>query len=1279
MKRIQRNVLAAAVTTAMCVSAFTAVDGGRPYALTVEYRTDPVGIDARAPRLSWKLPEGFVRQTAYEIEADGVSCGKVASSDTLNLPWPGGALTTGSRHLWRVRAWDEKGAVSPWSGVSRFVMGVMDEGFWKARWIGPHAVTRPDVDFGGAKWITSTSGTVRVTFELAEVPATKEIVFLSRSPYRLDVNGVPSRGSYEGHIWDGRFAKFHDLACDGLKKGKNTLAFSRKRDGDPFAVICVFREKGETTGLATSGAWAGAEELGGLREVPWATNLVLRDELASPAFEKRFSVAKKVRHATLFITGLGYYEASLNGRRVGDKVLDPSPTDYGKRVLYSTYVLDGEIKTGENTLTVLLGHGFYDVRLKSVWDNDMASWRGVPRLIAQLELEHEDGTRASVVSDGSWRQVKSPIGWDDIREGEVVGGRHVREPAFPAEGFPAAEMEAPGGRLQAENQPPARILYTNRPVRVKPVAGEPGACMVEFPENIAGWARIRFKGLRKGDVVSVRYDEHKDGDLEPAVPTTDYANIRGASGEAVKGPAPRRIDCHFKSAISGNVCAKDRAFQTDRFVARGTGDETYEPRFTWNGFQYLYVRGLRQPLGPDDLEQCVISTDFPEIGAFSSSDPVLDRLVSAAARSYRANFTDGIPTDCPHREKNGWTGDASVASGFAQFRFENTAAYEKWLLDIVDAQNAAGDLPGIVPSPGWGFAWGNGPAWDSALWTVAWNLFLYRDDRRALEIAYPALKRLLDYTATKADADGLVSHGLGDWIPPDWKRVPSVRFTSSCFYMQANETAAGMAAALGRLGETIPYTRRAASLRRAIRAAFMKPDGTFDNGGQTAQSAAIMFGLVEPGEEKAVAAKLVEAVHARNDHLETGVIGCKTLFRALTKVGRSDLALKVVLQKEAPSPGAWMNRGGHTFWEDWGEGASRNHIMFGDIAGWAYECLAGIRLGKTANAFRRFEIAPAWTCGLAWCAASVDSPFGKIAVRWTRDGALDVQVPPGTECTVHLKDGGIRPLLPGRHRVGPASPTPENGITAHRGDSLRHPQNSLEAFAAANDIGADWIETDVHLTRDGILVIAHNATTKAYCSQDLRISEHTYRELCELDMAESFRARKKLTLEQCPKLRIARLDEALDLVLKAKKARLSIQPKCDCVDQAIALVRQKGAVEWVGFNDGNLRLMSRVKELEPSIPVFWDRYKTNATNIVDDIATAKARGFETLVLYWLDATPELVKRLHDAGFKVGVWTVNSPKDLAAFLDMGVDRIYTDDPQTLKEIKRKRAGGLVPDS
>ena len=249
---------------------------------------------------------------------------------------------------------------------------------------------------------------------------------------------------------------------------------------------------------------------------------------------------------------------------------------------------------------------------------------------------------------------------------------------------------------------------------------------------------------------------------------------------------------------------------------------------------------------------------------------------------------------------------------------------------------------------------------------------------------------------------------------------------------------------------------------------------------------------------------------------------------------------------------------------------------------------------------------------------------------------------------------------------GVCGATAENGITAHRGDSMRLPQNSLRAFSSANRIGADWIETDVHLTKDGQLVIAHNATTGEYCSQNKKIKDCTYAELAQLDMAEKFRAQHKLTLEQCPKVTIVRLEEALDLILAEKKARLSIQPKCDCVDQVMALVRRKGALKWVGFNDGNAKWMSRVKELEPSVPVFWDRFRN--MDVEKDIAFAKQHGFETLVLFHQEVTPERVQKLKAAGFKVGAWTVNAPADMRRFLAMGLDRLYTDDPETFRKIK-----------
>jgi glycerophosphoryl diester phosphodiesterase len=249
-----------------------------------------------------------------------------------------------------------------------------------------------------------------------------------------------------------------------------------------------------------------------------------------------------------------------------------------------------------------------------------------------------------------------------------------------------------------------------------------------------------------------------------------------------------------------------------------------------------------------------------------------------------------------------------------------------------------------------------------------------------------------------------------------------------------------------------------------------------------------------------------------------------------------------------------------------------------------------------------------------------------------------------------------------------AYPTAENGVTAHRGDSFCFPENSLRAFSGGNASGADWIEIDVRTTSDGKLVLLHNETTKDYCSIDKAVSSSTYAELCELDLAEKFRAKKGLSLQDCPKQEIVLFEDALDLVMKERKARLSIQPKSDCVDEVIKIIRKKNAFGWVGFNDGDIAKMSRVKELEPSIPVFWDRGKSD---IDEDIKIAKKYEFECIVPYKKTMTSDKVKKIHDAGFKVGVWTVNNPKEMIQFLDMGVDRIYTDDPTTLKKIVDSR--------
>ncbi|MBQ8111814.1 MAG: family 78 glycoside hydrolase catalytic domain, partial [Kiritimatiellae bacterium] len=755
---------------------------GEPRGLVVERLENPCGVDSPAPRFSWKMTaekgEKDVVQSAYRVlvasskeklaadSGDLWDSGKVEGAQSIDVAYAGKPLASSRRYWWKVRTWNGAGAESAWSAPAEWVTGILQPDGWKAKWIGPDASTRPDADMAGARWITAkpnARGDVELRFDFdfagAKPGEYVELLHAASARHEIDVNGKEFHRHF-GHVDRWNHLRFRDMT-PWLKPGKNTMTVRVKKGakGVPQAFICTLRFP-DGRRIVTDGTHG--DDLGGLRDTPYGKELVTREEIASPAFEKKFTVSRPVASAILHVTGVGFYEASLNGRKIGDKVLDPSPTAYDRHVLYSTYDLGGALKQGVNTLKVLVGHGWYDVRSIAVWNFDVAPWRDFPRMIAQLEIAYADGSRETVVSDGSWRQVESPVGYDCIREGEVIGAHNPAQPDFAAREIRAAEVPAPKGALVAENCPGAKVMRTIAPKAIH--AFPDGTYVVEFPENFAGWVRMDVRGQKKGDVLAIRYDERVNRDFSPA--------------------SVRRIDCHFRYTASQAVCAAGAKFQTDRFVSSGADVERYEPRFTYNGFQYVVLSGLRAAPRKEDITGCVVHTDFPAIGSFECSDETFNTLMKMGDRAYRSNFADGYPTDCPHREKNGWTGDASIASELAQYCYENTAAYEKWLRDIMDTQLANGDICCIVPTSGWGFRWGNGPAWDSALPVVAWNLWCYRGDRRALDAVYPALKRYVDYTSTLAKGN-LVRHGLGDWIPVERRHMPSTELTSSCYYRQA--------------------------------------------------------------------------------------------------------------------------------------------------------------------------------------------------------------------------------------------------------------------------------------------------------------------------------------------------------------------------------------------------------------------------------------------------------------------------------------------------------------
>ena len=1077
MKRLLlRFSLASSLVFAGCQAASSSCESNGPRGLTAEYRENPCGIDAAVPRLGWKMGQGLgqdvkdVAQVAYRVlvassveelardEGDLWDSGKVADSRNVGIEYHGRPLGTSQRVFWKVKTWCSAGKESDWSAPAEWTMGVMKPTDWVAKWIGPAACTRPDEDFGTAQWITAPTdakGVAMLTysfdFDGVRPGEFVEMVHAGVSQHEIDVNGR-NFNKWSGHVHDWRYLRFRDMT-PWLVKGRNTVvvrlfADKPRTSTDPVDPIRLHAPKDARAFLAKiilpngktlvtdaknwSSPNGAVSALGAVRTPSWGKDMILRAENASPAFAKSFTVKKPVASAVLHVTGVGFYEASLNGAKIGRKVLDPSPTMFDHRVLYSTYRLDGDLKPGANELKILVGHGWYDMRAVATWNFETSPWRDFPRCIAQLEITYQDGTKDLVTTDRTWRQVKSPIGHDDIFEGEVIGAWNPRMPDLEKTVVMAEEVPAPGKALVCEAQPGAEVMRTI-PAKTVHAVGD-GVYVIDFGENLAGWSRLTFRGQQRGDVVSIRYDERVGDDFSPA-----YESVRDGLHEAPKGSindlytgrAIRRVDAHFRYTASQRACAVDAAFQTDRFVCSGAASETYEPRFAYNGFRYVVVKGLRTAPAVSDAVACVIHTAFPTIGSFACSDATFNALMTMGEKAYRCNFADGIPTDCPHREKNGWTGDASIASELAQYLFENTAGYEKWLRDLMDTQLADGNVCCIVPTSGWGYHWGNGPAWDSALPVIAWNLWTFRGDRRILDEVYPALVKYLAYTATRADANGLVKHGLGDWVPVDRKHMPSTELTSSCYYYQAQRIAAEIATLKGQASEAAKLNAGAAKTRAGINGKYYKGEGVYDNGGQTAQAFPLAYGIVDEAERTKVEAKLVAAVEKADCHVDMGLLGTKHVFRALSRMGRTDLAYRMLTNPTKPSPVEWFQKGGTTLWEDWGDGASRNHIMFGDFVGWAYQYLAGIRpaeaVGSTSAvtlaqkpAFGDVVLAPQPIGALSWARASVDGPNGKICSSWKRDGdsiIYDFTVPPNTTAKICLPGETPKSVGSGRHVI----------------------------------------------------------------------------------------------------------------------------------------------------------------------------------------------------------------------------------------------------------------------
>lgn len=733
----------------------------------------------------------------------------------------------------------------------------------------------------------------------------------------------------------------------------------------------------------------------------WISDNFDREFRKSPVFRKSFMIDKPITAARLYVCGIGYCEMNINGKKAGDHLLDPGYTHFDKRVLYSTYDVTDMLQAGENVISSVLGNGWFNIQSLAVWEFHKARWRERPKMICELRITFADGSTATINSDSSWKSNTEAYISNSLYSGDVYDARLEksgwREAGYDdADWTQAKTVEAPCSKLCSQNMPPIRAIRQIAPKNVTKFSD----CLYLFDMgvNTSGVCRLSLNGER-GTCVKISYGELVDN-----------------TGRLNQG----NIDVYFQREKNGMPVHKDpfERFQTDVYFMKGGGEEEFTPSFTYHGFRYVEIESDRPiELSASSLTGVEIHTDVESIGSFECSDPTLNALYNACKRSYLSNL-HSIPTDCPQREKNGWTADGYMAMDLGLLNYDGVKVYEKWLDDFVDNQRERGDLSGIVPSAGWGYADWIGPVWDAALFIVANNLCLYYGDRQAVERIYPTCKRYLDYLTTR-EKEGKLTYGIGDWVY--YKAKTPTDYTSTAFYWLDNVMMAKFAALVG--DDPQPYSHKADALKQTINSTWYNAQtGLYANGTQAAQAVALSLGFFPDGDDTKIAQQLVEMIRRNNHQLDFGMLGSKFVPAMLVRYGYADDAMQMVMQPNAPSWASWINRGLTTLPETWVlaedfKDASLNHAFLGDIGAWLTNTVAGICYDSNSTGFEHFILHPHFIDSLGWAKGEYRSVKGLIESSWTRTGnkiTLNITVPANTSATLILPDGS-REVKGGKH------------------------------------------------------------------------------------------------------------------------------------------------------------------------------------------------------------------------------------------------------------------------
>ncbi len=857
--------------------------------LRTELKTNPLGIDAENPRLSWELDlrgRGSA-QSAYEIlvcdeqkklEDDNGTfwqTGKVPSNVTFGINFDGRPLASFTRYFWKVRIWDEKGKRSGWSAPSWFETAMMKSSDWQAHWIGsPEPLPAADEDF-----------------------------------YK---------------------------------------------------------------------------------------------ELPAPLIRKDIMIKKVIFSARLYVSGLGYYEARLNGAKVGDAVLDPGWTQYAKQVLYSSYDVTRQLHRGNNAIGFLLGNGWYNPLPLNIFGLNLRNTLtvGKPCVKAQLRIVFTDGSMETFATDSTWRSGDGPILKNNVYLGEMYDARREQAgwdmPGFADSGWRScAVVPGPAGTLSAQMQPPVRVT---RELTAKSIHElKPGIFIIDFGQNFAGTVRLNVAGAA-GTAVTIRCGEdlHPDGSLNYF--TNLVAQLKDIWNMDPGKGAPRP------------------PVSTITYILKGNGKETYEPRFTFHSFRYVEVTGF--PGRPDSTSVVGLrmNADLHESGSFECSNEMFNKVQKMVLWTFLSNVFS-VQSDCPGREKFGYGGDVVTTAEAYCCNYDMSSFYRKVVQDFANDARPNGGMTEIAPSIGIaieGMGDGTGPpGWQLAFPFALKVLYDYYGDLQSVEKYYDVLKKQVEFMHS-ATPENIVERDISDH---ESLAPKPVSLSATAFYYQHVTILAEFAHLLKKSGDAEKYDALAGEIKNAFVKKFLKQGtGVFDSGTQAAQLFPLYYDLVPDSEKNSAMGHLLHNIgDTQHGHLSTGIFGTKFLFEVFRRENRNDVAYSVANQRGFPGYADMLNHGATTLYEGWkypDTVNSQNHPMFGSISEWFYKSLLGIN--ALAPGFTRFEIRPQPAGDLTWARGYYDAVTGRIASEWKIEGehfTMRVTVPANTTALICIPSLADTPIL----------------------------------------------------------------------------------------------------------------------------------------------------------------------------------------------------------------------------------------------------------------------------